>query len=55
MDGTITKLDYVENLCRRTNILNDEIADEKENWDSENKVWQMLSGNLGPNGVNMDS
>ena len=40
MDGMFTKLDCIENQCRRTNILADGIADEKEEkWsESEKKV-----------------
>lgn len=56
LDGMFTKLDYIENQSRRTNILIDGIADEKgENWsDSEKKVRQMLSKDLGLDGTNMD-
>lgn len=50
------KLDYSENQYRRTNILIDGIADEKgETWsDSEKKVRQILSSNLGQDGTNID-
>ena len=45
----LTKLDYIENQCRRTNFLIDGIADEKgENRnESEKKVRQMFSSNRG--------
>ncbi|KAL7375471.1 hypothetical protein ABVT39_018103 [Epinephelus coioides] len=50
------KLDYSENQYRRINILIDGIPDEKrETWsDSEKKVQQMLSSNLGQDGTNID-
>lgn len=33
MDKMFTKMDYIEDRCRRTNILIDGIADERgENW-----------------------
>lgn len=56
MDEMFTKLDYIENHYRRTNILIDGIADEKgETWsESEKKVRQMLSSNLGLDGANID-
>lgn len=56
MDEMFTKLDYIENQYRRTNILIDGIADEKgETWsESEKKVRQMLSSNLGLDGTNID-
>ena len=36
--GMLTKLDYTENQCRRTNILTDGVADKKaENWSQSDK------------------
>ncbi|CAM4533977.1 unnamed protein product [Leuciscus chuanchicus] len=56
LDAMFNKLDYIENQSRRTNILIDGIADEKgENWcESEKKVREMFSKNLGLDGINMD-
>lgn len=56
MDEMFAKLDYIENQCRRTNILVDGIADEKgETWsDSEKKVRLMISSNLGLDGTSID-
>ena len=52
----LTRLDYIENQSRRSNIVADGIADEKEeNWnESEKKVRQMFSSNLGLNDTKMD-
>lgn len=39
MDGMFTRLDYIENQYRRTNILIDETADEnRENWSKSQRV-----------------
>lgn len=56
LDAMFNKLDYIENQSRRTNILIDGIADEKgENWcESEKKVREMFSKNLGLDGIHMD-
>ena len=52
----LSKLDYIENQCRRTDFLIDGIADEKgENWnESEKKVRQMFSSDLGLDSTKMD-